>query len=85
MNIGPTNLPLLDPPLIGYQRPADYEIQFANTVVDTSSIGPFPYDVPIPVNFRIFNRTDSTYVKFLFQKVRPRAARAALACWTRSF
>ena len=66
VNFGPTNLQLLDPPLFGYRRPADYEIQFANSIVDTSAIGPFPYDVPIPVNFRIFNRTDSTYIKFLF-------------------
>ncbi len=66
VNAGPTNLQLLDPPLFGYRRPADYEIVFANTIVDTSTIGPFPYDVSIPVNFRILNRTDSTYIKFLF-------------------
>lgn len=66
VNFGPTNLPLLEPPLIGYRRPGDYEIQFANGIVDTSAVGPFPYDVPIPVNFRIFNRTDNTYVKFYF-------------------
>jgi hypothetical protein len=66
VNYGPTNLSLLDPPLFGYRRPADYEIRFANTIVDTSAVGPFPYDVQIPVNFRIFNRTDSAYVKFLF-------------------
>jgi hypothetical protein len=68
VNIGPTNLPLLDPPLYGYRKPADYEIQCSNTVVDTSIAGPFPYDTPMLARFRIFNRTDSTYVKFLFQK-----------------
>ncbi len=66
VNLGATNLTLLDPPLLGYKRSADYEIQFANSVVDTSLVGPFPYDVAIPTNFRIFNRTDSTFVKFLF-------------------
>lgn len=66
VNFGPTDLQLLDPPLFGYRRPADYEIQFANSIVDTSAIGPFPYDVPIPVNFRIFNRTENAYIKFLF-------------------
>jgi hypothetical protein len=66
VNFGPTDLSLLDPPLYGYRRASDYEIQFANTIVDTSAIGPFPFDVGIPVNFRILNRTDNTYIKFLF-------------------
>ncbi len=68
VNIGPTNLTLLDPPLIGYARPADYEMQFANTVVDTSTPGPFPYDVPIPTKFRIFNRTEGRYIEFYYVK-----------------
>jgi hypothetical protein len=66
VNFGPTDLSLLDPPLLGYRRAADYEIQFANAIVDTSAIGPFPFDVGIPVNFRILNRTENSYVKFLF-------------------
>jgi hypothetical protein len=68
LNMGPVNLPLLDPPLKGYAKPADYEIRFANTIVDTSSSGPFPYDTRVPLNFRIFNLTDSTYVPFYFAK-----------------
>jgi hypothetical protein len=68
VNLGPTDLPLLDPPLHGYKRPADYEVRFSTTVVDTSIAGPFPYDVPLPTRFRIFNVTENTYVKFLFQK-----------------
>jgi hypothetical protein len=68
VNIGPTRLPLLDPPLIGYARPADYEMQFANTVVDTSTPGPFPYDVAIPTKFRIFNRTEGRYIDFYYVK-----------------
>jgi hypothetical protein len=66
VNIGPTDLALLDPPLKGYAKPSDYELQFAGSIVDTSAVGPFPFDVPIPVNFRVFNRTDSTYLKFFF-------------------
>jgi hypothetical protein len=66
VNLGPTDLPLLDPPLKGYRKPADYEIRFANTIVDTSSAGPFPFDVRIPVNFRVFNLTDGTFARFLF-------------------
>ncbi len=66
VNLGPTDLPLLDPPLKGYRKPADYEIRFANTIVDTSTAGPFPFDVRIPVNFRVFNLTDGTYARFLF-------------------
>ena len=68
VNIGATDLPLLDPPLHGYRKAADYEIQFSTTTVDTSISGPFPYDTPLPTRFRIYNRTDSTYIKFLFAK-----------------
>jgi hypothetical protein len=68
VNIGPTNLGLLDPPLFGYRKPADYEMQFSDAVVDTSIPGPFPLDTSLPTRFRIYNRTDSTYVKFLLQK-----------------
>ncbi len=50
----------------GYRKPADYEIHFANSVVDTSiedpDLQPFPSSTP--VNFRIYNRTDSTFIKF---------------------
>jgi hypothetical protein len=68
VNVGPTNFALLDPPLYGYRKAADYVIQCSNTVVDTSIPGPFPFDVAQATRFRIFNATDSTYVKFLFQK-----------------
>jgi hypothetical protein len=68
ISVGPTDLPLLDPPLKGYSRPADYEIRFANGIVDTSFPGPFPFDVATPVNFRIFNLSDSNYIKFHFLK-----------------
>ncbi len=78
VNLGPTNLSLLDPPLHGYKKAADYEIQFSNTVVDTSTAGPFPYDVPIADSVQDFQPTDSTYVKFLLpERHIPRTARAA--------
>jgi hypothetical protein len=67
-SFSPVDLPLLEPPLLGYRKPADYELRFASAIVDTSAIGPYPFDVPVPVNFRIYNTTDSTYVKFLLQE-----------------
>ncbi|HMD13624.1 MAG TPA: hypothetical protein VKI62_03285, partial [Bacteroidota bacterium] len=58
-------------PIVGYPKPSDYEIQFSSTIVDTSSLWPPPPKTPsryfnrrIPVNFRIFNVTDSSYIKF---------------------
>ena len=65
-NLSAVDLPALDPPLRGYRRPADYEVQFADQIVDTSIIGPFPLDVATPVKFRVFNVTENRYVKFLF-------------------
>lgn len=68
VNIGPANVQILDPPMIGYKRSADYEIQFSDVIVDTSAIGPPGLDVAIPTRFRVFNKTDNTYVKFYFAK-----------------
>lgn len=57
----------LNGPVEGFRKPADYEIQCANTVVDTSEIddelGVFDR---VPTYFRIYNLTDSAYVKFAF-------------------
>ena len=63
-NFSPVDLPLVTPPLKGYRKPSDYEIRFSNAIVDTSLSADF-YP-PTPVNFRIFNTTDSTYAKFYF-------------------
>ncbi|MGA2623275.1 MAG: hypothetical protein ABSF91_05415 [Bacteroidota bacterium] len=65
------DLPLLSTPIAGYAKPADYEIRFSSSIVDTSSLWPpsapdYPFDTPIPVNFRIYNLTDSSNVKFLY-------------------
>ncbi|HTY59346.1 MAG TPA: hypothetical protein VMF59_11025, partial [Bacteroidota bacterium] len=52
--------------IYGYAKPGDYEFQFSNTVVDTS----LPDDADLlpatPVYFRVYNRTDSTYAKFIY-------------------
>jgi hypothetical protein len=68
VNVGPANVQVLDPPLIGYKRGADYEIQFSNTIVDTSTIGPPGVDVAIPTCFRVYNKTENIFVKFYFAK-----------------
>jgi hypothetical protein len=53
-------------PINGYKKPADYRIEFSNTIVDTSleddRLGTFA----TPLNFRVYNETDSTYIKFLY-------------------
>ena len=50
----------------GYRKPADYEIRFSDKIVDTSFADATFGTPPIPVNFRIYNMTDSTYIKFIF-------------------
>lgn len=51
---------------MGYSRPADYQIQFADGIVDTATQGADPTFFPAtPVNYRIFNSTEQRYVDFL--------------------
>ncbi len=73
MNWGAANFTLVAPPLVGYARPADYQIQFADGIVDTSiaeGLDPFYFPGPVPVNYRIFNTTEQRYVKFaLFENI----------------
>jgi hypothetical protein len=57
--------------LRGYWDPRDYEIQFADGVVDTSLAEPTVGFEAIPVNFRVFNRTDSVYVDFFLVEGNP--------------
>jgi hypothetical protein len=54
--------------LQGIARPNDYEMQFSASIVDTSVASPdLPFlDTPIPVNFRLFDISDSAYAKFYF-------------------
>ncbi|MDD8017819.1 MAG: hypothetical protein PHP42_05565 [Bacteroidota bacterium] len=52
-----------------YRKPSDYEIQFDTTVVDTSALLFLPnfgsFD-PVRTKFRIFNSSESTYIKFYY-------------------
>jgi hypothetical protein len=66
MNWSPANFPVLIPPIFGYPRPADYQIQFADQVVDTAVAGADPFIFPpTPTYYRVFNTTEQRYVKFL--------------------
>lgn len=60
--------PLLNNQLHLYRKPSDYEIQFSDSYVDASTANP---DWPgildsLPTKFRIYNVTDSQYVKFYY-------------------
>ncbi|MEK6570084.1 MAG: hypothetical protein AABZ61_01840, partial [Bacteroidota bacterium] len=65
-NFSPFNVQLEGRSFLGYTRPSDYEIQFSDRVVDTSYADPDLYPFQTPVNFRVYNKTDSTYIKFIF-------------------
>ncbi|MBM2839874.1 MAG: hypothetical protein HW412_402 [Bacteroidetes bacterium] len=71
-NIAPLNTEVNNVTFRGYRSPNDYEIQFYNTIVDTSQAAPelFAFNA-VPVNFRIFNLTDSAYIRFVFQENNP--------------
>ncbi len=51
---------------LGYARPADYNIIFSSSVVDTSVDDAQLYPLTHPVRFRVFNVTENRYVKFIF-------------------
>jgi len=53
---------------VGYRKPSDYEFQFSSSVVDTSVENSdfFPSADATPLKFRIFNKTDSAYIKCLY-------------------
>lgn len=55
--------------LVGYWHPADYRIEFADAVIDTSMGIPQYYIDPIPVNFRVYNITDRRYIEFVFADI----------------
>ena len=50
----------------GIRKPSNYRVEFASAVVDTSVADPDLYPFTHPVNFRIYNETDSLYIDFLF-------------------
>jgi len=64
-SLSPVSLTTLG--LQGYRRPADYEFQFSSSVIDTSVAFNGPLTFPAtPTYFRVYNRTDSTYLKFYY-------------------
>ncbi len=68
-SFSPINVEVGGGTLRGYKSPNDYEIQFSNTIVDTSQEDPVLFLPAVPVNFRILNLTDSTYMKFIFAEI----------------
>ncbi len=51
----------------GYKKPCDYEFQFDSTAfIDTSYADPILGTDPVPTNFRIYNKTEKTFVKFSY-------------------
>ncbi len=50
----------------GIRKPSDYVIQFSNSIADTSYPDPELYPFAHPVNFRVYNATDSAFIKFIF-------------------
>ena len=63
-NLFPTQLLLGQ--IRGYTNPNDYEIQFSNSIVDTSVADSRLFTSAIPTYFRVYNTTDSEYVKFVY-------------------
>jgi hypothetical protein len=55
----------------GFKNPNDYEIQFYDHIVDTSSYDADLFADPVPVNFRVLNVTDNVYIKFAFFESNP--------------
>jgi hypothetical protein len=55
----------------GYRKPSDYVFTFDSTkYIDTSYADPILASDPIPTNFRIYNATEKTYVKFSYTTLR---------------
>jgi hypothetical protein len=50
----------------GFRKPSDYAIIFSNAIVDTTYFDENLYPFAVPVKFRIYNQTDSTFIKFIF-------------------
>ncbi|RPI06955.1 MAG: hypothetical protein EHM64_01105 [Ignavibacteriae bacterium] len=53
----------------GIQKPSDYSIIFSNSIVDTSTGDPDLQPDALPVNFRVYNETDSTFIKFIYADI----------------
>ncbi len=56
--------------VIGKQHPADYEIEFFDENVSSSfDIPRDPFDKSVPVNFKVYNRTEDREVNFSFSEI----------------
>ncbi|MBW2638199.1 MAG: hypothetical protein JRC86_11920, partial [Deltaproteobacteria bacterium] len=51
---------------INFPNPADYEIRFSDTIVDTSNSGNIGFP-EVPVTFSVYNLTDDKPAKFMFR------------------
>lgn len=59
-----------DERVIGKKHPSDYEFQFYNDkVYNTYDIPRDPFDKSVPVNFKVYNRTDERFVNFAFAEI----------------
>ncbi len=65
-----TPLNISNPSMLGYRRPADYEFRFSDHIVDTSVASTALFLGATPTNFRVYNLTESTYVKFYLSQTR---------------
>jgi hypothetical protein len=54
--------------LVPVRYPADYDFIFSDTFVDTSYV-PNVDETKIPVNFRVWNRTDKRFIRFVISEV----------------
>ena len=52
--------------LLGLRHPSDYQIIFNDAIVDTSLEMTKYFVQPIPVNFRIWNKTDKKFIDFIY-------------------
>jgi hypothetical protein len=71
-SFSPLLVQLIGPPVQvfqGIRKPSDYSIIFSDAIVDTSYPDPNLQPTAIPVNFRVYNETDSTYIKFIFADI----------------
>ncbi len=52
--------------LLGYARPSDYRFEFYDEIADTSADLPQYFVKGVPVNFKVYNETDQSYLDFVF-------------------
>jgi hypothetical protein len=71
-SISPLQTEISGPPVKKFQgirKPSDYTIIFSDAIADTSYPDADLQPDAIPVNFRVYNETDSTFIKFIYADV----------------